>query len=300
MSIARQLPALEVPQSADPSVRQYLRDFSLRVRNWVADTTTHLGQFQDVPSRYKIPVTGQVLTFDGSHWTPDNGQSGPPGPVGPVGPAGAPGPAGATGAVGPAGATGATGATGPAGPPGPDGPSQLTRWDVALVGVRDGVNTTFTPDAVTFAIDTTSGTPEAMVRFRGQLLWYTATNPPPVGYWTLAAGQVIVGEAPLPDDNDFIIPFAQVTAPLSSSRWNVPILGTRDGTNLTFTTSVTFAVDAVSGTPEAMIRFRGQPIWYTATNPPPIGWWTLVGGSIIVAEAPLPGDDFEIPFCLVV
>ena len=80
------------------------------------------------------PTNGQVLTYNGSAWTPTNAPYGPTGPTGPQGPigntgaTGPQGPIGNTGATGPQGPIGNTGATGPQGPigntgaTGPQGP----------------------------------------------------------------------------------------------------------------------------------------------------------------------------------
>ena len=73
------------------------------------------------------PATNQVLTWNGSQWTPADGVAGPQGPAGPTGPKGSTGAKGATGATGPTGpagpkgSAGAAGATGPQGPQGPAG-----------------------------------------------------------------------------------------------------------------------------------------------------------------------------------
>ena len=70
-----------------------------------------------------------------------------------------------------------------------------------------------------------------------------------------------------------------------------PLTGTIDGVNVTFTTPLRFAVSPASGAPTVWIRFRGQLLWYTATNPPEPMRFTIVNNDIIMPEAPLPGDD---------
>ncbi len=71
------------------------------------------------------PMSGQVLTFDGTSWIAGTPVSGV-GPQGPAGPAGAPGPQGLAGPLGPMGPQGIQGAQGDTGPAGPVGPvSQL-------------------------------------------------------------------------------------------------------------------------------------------------------------------------------
>lgn len=73
---------------------------------------------QNTPVANSAPALNDVLTFDGTNWTPMAGGGGSPGPTGPTGPTGATGatgPTGPTGATGPTGPTGATGATGGSG-----------------------------------------------------------------------------------------------------------------------------------------------------------------------------------------
>lgn len=191
MTIARQLPLPNVPDNLSPGVKDYLKTFVTNVKNWVADTANHLGQFQDVPTKYQLPNTNDVLTYDGRYWVPmPGGGVGPPGPPGPAGPAGA------------AGATGPAGAVGPPGPPGPPGPfTAKVHFNYDLTGTKDGVNTDFT---VPFVIASDAdGKPAGVLSFRLSLTLYTATNPPPRGYWTLIGPSTIrvnINDAPQPGD----------------------------------------------------------------------------------------------------
>lgn len=73
MSVARQLPLPILPQDVPSGLRNYLNTMASNLRAWIADSATHLGQFQDTPSAYKIPNANEVLTFDGSYWTPAAG-----------------------------------------------------------------------------------------------------------------------------------------------------------------------------------------------------------------------------------
>lgn len=197
MTIARQLPLPNVPNDVSPGVRDYLKTLATNLKNWVSDTANHLGQLQDVPSKYQLPNTNDVLTYDGRYWTPMPGGGGTPGPPGPAGPAGA------AGAPGPAGAAGAPGPAGPAGPPGPAAPSaaNLIHVNYVLLGVRDGSNTDFT---VPFVIGTDAdGKPAATLMWRLSRTMYTETNPPPRGCWTQIGPSTIrvnTFDAPQADD----------------------------------------------------------------------------------------------------
>lgn len=167
MSISRQIPTIPVPADATPGVRKYLRTFAIHMRTWVADTAKHLGQLQDVPSRYVLPVTNDVLTYDGSHWTPMPGGAGPPGPPGPVGPVGPPGPAGAD--------------------------AVTLAWE-ALVGLRNGVNQDFTiaGGLVKFG---TNGNPLAGVYQGGGSIPFTS-GAPGAFQWSMTGQTFVLGTPP--------------------------------------------------------------------------------------------------------
>ncbi|SDL37968.1 Collagen triple helix repeat-containing protein, partial [Pedobacter sp. ok626] len=72
------------------------------------------------------PLTGQILKWNGTAWTPSNESTASTGPQGAIGPAG---PQGIQGVAGPVGATGATGPMGPQGVPGVSGISGLNNVD---------------------------------------------------------------------------------------------------------------------------------------------------------------------------
>lgn len=195
MTIARQLPLPNVPDNLSPGVKDYLKTFVTNVKNWVADTANHLGQFQDVPTKYQLPNTNDVLTYDGRYWVPMPGGGGAPGPPGPAGPAGA------DGAVGPAGPAGAVG---PAGPPGPSGTMKTAAWE-PLIGARNGINTNFTIAAGLIAFGT-NGNPLTSVYQSGAIIPYTAGAPGPF-QWTLSGQTYVLGTPPTgaPTDEPIVI-----------------------------------------------------------------------------------------------
>ena len=83
-------------------------------------------------------------------------------------------------------------------------------------------------------------------------------------------------------------------------RWEpVPLVGSMDGVNVTFTKSITFQLDPASGVPKALIRWRDQPLTYVPSAPTS-GQWTLSGNDVVVGEAPQDGDDLAIWFCVTV
>jgi len=105
------------------------------------DVSLFLKDLKDVSDA--VPSTGQVLTWNGSQWLPQNptggnttpGASGPVGATGPEGPVGPEGPSGAKGDPGEVGVTGATGPVGPSGPPGTGGGGSGTPGPTGATGV---------------------------------------------------------------------------------------------------------------------------------------------------------------------
>lgn len=70
MSLPRQLPLPPIPENLPPAVQAHLANLYERLRNWVAEMTSHLGNFQDVAVSNDAPAPGALLGFDGQRWTP--------------------------------------------------------------------------------------------------------------------------------------------------------------------------------------------------------------------------------------
>lgn len=91
------------------------------------------------------------------------------------------------------------------------------------------------------------------------------------------------------------------TPPAASvAHFNYDLTGTKDGVNTDFTVPFTIASDA-DGNPAAVLSFRLSRTLYTATNPPPRGYWTLVGPSTIrvnTDDAPQAGDSLVFDWVL--
>ncbi len=89
----------------------------------------------------------------------------------------------------------------------PPTPPVLWRQHVLLIGPRDGVNTIFTTE-VPIAFDS-NGEPLAQLIWRRAYQFYTTTNPPLPGEWTMTdASTVIVGEPPESGDAFLLSPAA--------------------------------------------------------------------------------------------
>lgn len=81
----------------------------------------------------------------------------------------------------------------------------------------------------------------------------------------------------------------------SVAHFNYDLTGTKDGVNTDFTVPFVIASDA-DGKPAGVLSFRLSLTLYTATNPPPRGYWTLIGPSTIrvnTDDAPQPGDILQ-------
>jgi hypothetical protein len=157
--IPLELPPMRVPPDTPETLKGHLTQFYTRLTDW-----TH-----------KVSLAYGDLS---------------PGPVGPPGPEG---PAGPQGVVGPAGPQGIQGIQGIQGPPGLPGSSFVSAWE-PLVGVRDGINVSFTiaGGLVAFGVN---GNPLASVYQGGSIIPYTA-GAPGVFQWTLIGQVFTLGTPP--------------------------------------------------------------------------------------------------------